>query len=85
MLNQGGHYAGNQENQGKVREFKKERGESEKSHGILTDYPTVNVCPLLIFNLVAVFTEMLYSEVMENSLGSGRSHGNAIRKKVATL
>ena len=58
-----------------VREFDKERGKAWKSRGILTGCPNVNISPLLKFNLTAVSAKLLYQEVMENSLKSGKSQG----------
>ena len=69
-------------------ESEKERGKSGKSHGILTGCPNLEVLPLLKFKLITVSAKMLYQEVMENSLRSGRSprkvRENESRKGVAT-
>ena len=63
--------------QGKLGKFEKERGKSGKSQKLL---------PLLRFNsMISVSAKMLYQEVMQNLLRSGRSQGkvreNASRKK----
>ena len=65
-----------------VREKSGNLRKKEKSQGILTGCPKVKVSPLLKFNLIAVSAKMLYQEVMEDSLKSGRSQGKPGKMRV---
>ena len=57
--------------QGKSRKFeKKKRGKSRKSQGILTGYRNLKVLSLL--KLISVSSRILYQEIRENSLRSGK-------------
>ena len=64
-----------------VREFVKERGKSQNSDRLSER----KVLPLLKSNPIAVSAKILQQEVIENSLGSGRSQvkvrGNEIKKR----
>ena len=72
-----------------IREKSGNLRKEEESQGILTGCLIVKVSTLLKLTQIAVSAKMLYEEVMENSLRSGRSQGNVRengnRKKVATL